>query len=137
MMVTDKTLVHGKDANLMLTARAGVALTQATKDNVNRLMTDLEQSKRNVAQLKETLKKEINEGYKLKRKFEDMQNEVKTSKAELQTLQANKMTLEVSMERTGKDAQNNLAELQRLQQEHEVLKTEKDDLKTTYETLIV
>ena len=49
--------------------------------------------------LKETLKKERDEGYKLKRKFEDMQNEVKTSKAELQTLQANKMTLEVSMEK--------------------------------------
>ena len=40
-----------------------------------------------------------------------MQNEVKTSKAELKTLQANKMNLEVSMERIGKDAQNNLAEL--------------------------
>jgi len=106
--------VHGTDANSRLTARVGVALTQATEDNVNRLMTKLEQSKRNAAQLKETLKKERNEGYKLKRKFEDMQNEVKTSKAELQTLQANKMTLEVSMERTGKDAQNNLAELHRL-----------------------
>ena len=68
--------------------------------------------------MKETLKKKRNEGYKLKRKFEDMQNEVKNSKAELQTLQENKMTLEVSMERTGKDAQNNLAELQRLQQEY-------------------
>ena len=72
MMVTDTTLVHGTDADMRLTARAGVALTQATKDNVNRLMTDLEQSKRNAAQLKETLKKERNEGYKLKRKFEDM-----------------------------------------------------------------
>ena len=123
MMVTDKILVHGTDAYLRLTTRAGVALTQATEDNVNRLMKDLEQSKRNEAQLKETLKKERNEGYKLKRKFEDMQNEVKTSKAELQTLQVNKMTLEVSMERTGKDAQNNLAELQRLQQEYQVLKT--------------
>ena len=47
-------------------------LTQAIEDNVNRLMTDLEQSKRIAAQLKETLKKERNEGYKLKRKFEDM-----------------------------------------------------------------
>ena len=64
-----------------------------------------------------------------------MQNEVKTSKAELQTLQVNKMTLEVSMERTGKDSQNNLTELQRLQQEYQVLKTEKDELKASYETL--
>ena len=60
MMVTDKTLVHGTDADPRLTARARVALTQATEDNVNRLMMDLEQSKRNAAQLKETLKKERN-----------------------------------------------------------------------------
>ena len=64
-----------------------------------------------------------------------MQNEVKTSKAELQTLQENKMTLEVSMERIGKDAQNNLAQLQRLQQEYQMLKTENDELKASYETL--
>ena len=44
-------------------------------------MTDLEQSRKNAAQLKETLKKERDEGYKLKRKLEDMQNEVRTSKA--------------------------------------------------------
>ena len=42
MMVTDKTLVHGTDADLRLTTRAGVALTQATEDNVNRPMTGLE-----------------------------------------------------------------------------------------------
>jgi len=34
-----------------------VVLTQATEDNVDRLMTDLEQSGKNVAQLKETLNK--------------------------------------------------------------------------------
>ena len=45
------------------------------------------------------------------------------------------MTLEVSMERTGKDAQNNLEEVQRLQQEYQMLKTEKNDLKVSYETL--
>ena len=41
-MITDKTLVHGIDADPRLTARPGVALTQATEDNVDRLMTDLE-----------------------------------------------------------------------------------------------
>ena len=56
-MITDKTLVYGIDADPRLTARARVVLTQATKDNVDRLMMDLEQSKRNAAQLKETLKK--------------------------------------------------------------------------------
>ena len=43
-----------------------------------------------------------------------MQNEVRTSKIELQTLQANKEALEVYVEKKEKDAQNNLAELQRL-----------------------
>ena len=47
MMITDKTLVHGTDADPRLTARAGVALTQATKDNVDRLMKYLEQSRKN------------------------------------------------------------------------------------------
>ena len=71
-MITDKTVVHGTDADPRLIARAGVALTQATEDNVERLMMDLEQSRKKAAQLKETLKKETDEGYKLKRKFEDM-----------------------------------------------------------------
>ena len=113
-MITDKTLVYGTDADPRLTARAGVVLTQATEDNVDRLMTDLEQCKRNAAQLKETLKKERDEGYNLKRKFEDMQNEVRTSKTELQTMQANEMALEVSIMKTKNDAQNRLVELQRL-----------------------
>ena len=74
------------------------------------------------------MKKERDEGHKLKRKFEDMNNEVRTSKIELQTLQANKMILEVSIEEKEKYAQNNLAELQRLQLKHQMLKTEKNDL---------
>ena len=57
-MIIDKTLVYGTDADPILTTRAGVALTQATEDNVDRLMIDLEQSRKNATQLKETLKKE-------------------------------------------------------------------------------
>ena len=79
--------------------------------------------------------KERDEGHKLKRKFEDMQNEVRTSKIELQTLQANKEALEISAGRMEKDAQNSLAELQRLQLEHQVVKSEKDNLQVSYETL--
>ena len=60
-MVIDKTLVHGTHKDPWLIARARVALTLVTEDNVDRLMTDLEQSRKNVAQLKETLKKEIDE----------------------------------------------------------------------------
>ena len=42
-MVTDKTLVHETNKDPRLIARAKVELTQATEDNVDRLMTDLEQ----------------------------------------------------------------------------------------------
>ena len=48
-MITDKTLVYGTDADPRLTKRAGVALTQPTEDNVDRLMTDLELSRKNTA----------------------------------------------------------------------------------------
>ena len=78
-MVIDKTLVHGTYKDPRLIARYGVALTLATEDNVDRLITDLEQSQKNVAKLKETLKKERNESQKLKRKYEDMMGEVKNS----------------------------------------------------------
>ena len=67
-------------------------------------MTNLEQSRKNVVQLKDTLRKERDESNRLKRKFEDMCNEVKSSKEELQSLKADKMSLEVSIEKTGRDA---------------------------------
>ena len=60
-MVTEKIVVHGTHKDPQLIARAGVALTLATKDKIDRIMTYLEQSRKNVAQLKETLKKERDE----------------------------------------------------------------------------
>ena len=57
VMVIDKTVVHGTNKYLHLIARAGLALTLATKYNVDRIMTYLEQSQKKVTQLKETLKK--------------------------------------------------------------------------------
>ena len=64
-----------------------------------------------------------------------MQNEVMTSKTKLQTLQANKEALEISAGKMEKYAQNSLAELQRLQLENQVLKSEKDNLQVSYKTL--
>ena len=81
-----------------------MALTQATEDNVDRLMTDLDKSGKNAAQLKDTLKNERDEGNKLKIKFEDMHNEVRAWNIEFQTLQVNKMALEVSIEKNERDA---------------------------------
>ena len=103
-MINDKILVHGTDKDLRFTIRAGATLIHASEDNVDRIMPDLEQSRKNAAQLKDTLRREREERNKLKRKFEDMKNEVKSSKAELQSLQVDKMSLEV--------AQDSLAKLQ-------------------------
>ena len=40
-MISDKILVYVTDADLILIARSGVELNQATKDNVDRLMMKL------------------------------------------------------------------------------------------------
>ena len=131
----DKTVVHGTHKDPRLMARVGVALTLANEDNMDMIMIDLEQSWKNVAQLKETLKKERDESQNLKRKYEDMIGEVKVSRTECQTLQADKNALEISIDNKEKSAQVTLVELQKLQLEHQMLKTEKDDLQVSYENL--
>ena len=93
MMVTDKIVVHGTNKDPRVMARAGEDLFLATEDNVDKIMTDLEQSQKKVAQLKETLKKERSESQSLKRKYENIISEVKVSKANCQTLQADKDAL--------------------------------------------
>ena len=50
-------------------------------------MIDLEKSKKSSAQLKDTLRKEREESNRLKRKYEDVQREMKTSRVEVQALQ--------------------------------------------------
>ena len=60
-MVTDKTVFHGTNKDPRLLASVGVAITLATEDNVDRIMTNLKQSQKRVARLKETLKKEMGE----------------------------------------------------------------------------
>ena len=85
-MVTEKTVVHGTHKDPWLIARVGVDLTLANEGNMDRIMTDLEQSQKNVSELKETLKKERDDRQKLKRKYEDMIGEFKVSRMECQTL---------------------------------------------------
>ena len=65
-------------------------------------MTDLEQSKKSATQLKDTLRREREESSRLKRKFEDIQHEIKSSKAELQFLQVEKRSLEATQGRLEK-----------------------------------
>ena len=98
-------------------------------------MTDLEQWRKNTTQLKETLKKERDESQKIKIKYEYMICEVRISRTDCQTLQADKNALEISAKSTDKSAQVTLAKLQKLQLEHQMLKTNKDDLQISYENL--
>ena len=86
-MITDTPIVFGTDQYPRFTIRAGAALIQASKDNVDKIMTDLEQSKKSSAQLKDTLRKEREESNRLKRKYEDMKREMRSSQDELQLLQ--------------------------------------------------
>ena len=44
VMVTDKTVVHDTNKDPRLMARDGVSLSLVTEDNVDRIMTNLEQS---------------------------------------------------------------------------------------------
>ena len=80
----------------------GVSLSLATEDNVDRIMTDLEQSQKKFTQLKEALKKEGSESQNMKRKYEDMISEVELSKAKCQTLQEDKYALVLSANNTEK-----------------------------------
>ena len=73
-------------------------MIHSLEDNVDRIMTDLEQSKKSSAQLKDTLRKEREESNRLKRKYEDMKREMKSSKDELQLLQTERQASEAARE---------------------------------------
>ena len=95
-MILDLPVMLGTDQDPRFTIRAGAALIQASEDNVGRIMTDLELSKKSSAQLKDTLRKEREEGNRMKRKYEDMQREIKASKDELQALHEERQVRETT-----------------------------------------
>ena len=82
-MINDTTMVYGTDKDPRFTIRFGASFIHASEDNVYRILTDLEQSKNSASQLKDTLRREREESSRLKRKFEDIQHEIKSSKVEL------------------------------------------------------
>ena len=49
------TIIYRTDKDPRFTIRAGVALIHASEDNVDKIMTDLEQSRKSSSQLKDTL----------------------------------------------------------------------------------
>ena len=56
-MITDTTVMLGIDQDPRFTLRAGAAMIDASEDNINRVMTELDSSKKSSAQLKDTLRK--------------------------------------------------------------------------------
>ena len=82
-MVTDTAVMLGIDKYPMLTIRARAALIDASADNINQVLIELELVKKTSAQLKDTLRKERDEGNRLKRKYEHMQRELESSKGEV------------------------------------------------------
>ena len=96
-MRTEKTIVHGTNKDPRLMGRAGVASALDNEDNADKIMTNLEQYQKKIAQMKETLKRERGEGQSLKRKLEDMLSNIEKSKEACQTLQSYKDALLLSV----------------------------------------
>ena len=123
-MITDTTVMLGTDLDPRFTLRAGYTFLHGLEDNIDKIMKDLEQSKKSSAQLKDTLRHEREESNRLKRKYEYMQREMKSSKAEMQALQ-----MEIQVKETAQEA------LEKVQKECQDLKTEKGQLLTKVEEL--
>ena len=123
-MITDTPVVLGTDQDPRFTLTVGAALIHASEDNMDKVMTDLELSKKSSAQLKDTLRKEREEGNRLKQKYEDMQREIKASKAELQALQVERQVRETTQ-----------GYLEKIQKEYQELKIEKERLQEKVEEL--
>ena len=60
-MITDTAVVLDTDRDPRFTLRAGVAMIHALEDNLDKVMTDLELSKKSSALLKDALRKEREE----------------------------------------------------------------------------
>ena len=115
IMVTEKTVVHGTDKDPKLLSRESVALTLANVDIVDKIVDDLEQYKKKVSQMKETLKKERGEGQSLKRKHEDSLSELEKLREACQMLQSDKDALVLSVniiEGEKKDLKKQVAEVE-------------------------
>ena len=114
-MVTDTAVMLGTDKDPRFTIRAGAAMIDASEDNINRVMIELESAKKTSSQLKDTLRKETDEGNRLKRKYEHMQRELESSKGEVHALQVEIQAKEIEQEA-----------LEKAQQEAQDLKRDKE-----------
>ena len=114
-MVTDTAVMLGTDKDPMFTIRAGAALIDASADNINKVMIELESAKKTTTQLKDTMRQERGEGSRLKRKYEHVLREMESTKGEVHDLQE-----EIQAKGTAQEA------LEKEQQEVQDLKNEKE-----------
>ena len=97
VMVTEKTIAHGTNKDPKLLARASATTTLSNVNNVDRIVYDLEEQKKTLSQMKETLNKERGEGQNLRRKHADILSEIEKSKEACQILQSDKVPLILSV----------------------------------------
>ena len=86
-MITDKAMMVGTDKDPRFTRMAGKATIHASEDNIDRMMIEIESSKKNSAQLKDTLRREREEGNRMKRKYEHVLKEMEATKNEIHAIQ--------------------------------------------------
>ena len=97
-MISDTAVVLGTDLDPRFTLRVGASMIHASKDNMDKVMTDLEQSRKSSAQLKDSLRKEREDNNKIKRKYQELKEEMRVSEPELQALQLDKQVRETMQE---------------------------------------
>ena len=85
-MITDKAVMVGTDKDPRFVIRAGKAAIHATEENIDRMMIEIESSKKTSAQLKDTLRREREDGNRLKRKYEQVFKEMEATKSEIHAI---------------------------------------------------
>ena len=123
-MITNKAVMVGTDKDPKFVIRAGRAALDATKDNVDQMMKEMDSTKKTSAQLKDTLRREREESNRLKRKYEHALKEVEVTKHEIHVIQQEAQAKETTQEALSKAHQ----EIQDLKDEREQMKTKIEEL---------
>ena len=91
--ITENTIMEGTHKDSKFTASVKIAAAQASADNVDRLMNDMEQNKEKMMKLKDNLVKMQGEGIELKRKHDAILSENEILLDENQNLETKKDAL--------------------------------------------
>ena len=92
----------GTDKDPRFVIRAGKAAIHATEDNIDQMMIEIESSKKTSSQLKDTLRREREEGNRLKIKYEHVLKEMEAMKSEIHAIQQEEQVKETTQESLGK-----------------------------------